>query len=93
MKNRGLTRCSQHFPLHIAGFPTGTENMGGALQNLMGGLSQFMGEAWGTLKTLSRNTCEGVHLLVKLPAISLQASKFTKNELLHTYFSRILARL
>ena len=27
-----------------------------------------------------------------LPAISLQASKFTKNELLHTYFSRILAR-
>ena len=27
---------------------------------------------WG-LKTLSKNTCEGVHLLVKLPAISLQA--------------------
>ena len=30
---------------------------------------------------LSKNTCEGVHLIKKLPAISLQASKFTKNEL------------
>ena len=36
---------------------------------------------------LSKNTCEGVHLIVKL-----QASKFTTNEPLHTYFSRILAR-
>ena len=36
-----------------------------------------------------KNTCEGVHLL-KLPTISLQACKFTKNELLHTYVSRIL---
>ena len=35
---------------------------------------------------MSKNTCEGVHLIVKLPAICLQASKFTKNELLHTYF-------
>ena len=41
---------------------------------------------------LSKNICEGVHLIVKLPAISLQASKFTKNELLHTCFSKILAR-
>ena len=49
-----------------------------------------MGGAWGELKIQSKNTCEGVHLIVKLPAISLQASKFTKNELLHTYFSRIL---
>ena len=31
-------------------------------------------------------------MIVKLPAISLQASKFTKKELLQTYFSRILAR-
>ena len=49
---------------------------GGALQNLMGApikLSQYMGGAWGGLK-------------------SLQACKFTKNELLHTYFLRILAR-
>ena len=37
----------------------------------------------GELKMLSKNTCEGVHSIVKLPAISLQ---FTKNELLHTYF-------
>ena len=35
---------------------------------------------------LSKNTGEGVHLIVKLPAINLQACKFTKNELLHTYF-------
>ena len=41
------------------------------------------------LKTLSKNTYEGVHLIVKLPAISLKASKFTKNELLQTYFSRL----
>ena len=47
MKNRGLTRCSQHFPLHIAGFPTGTENMGGALQNLMGGLESIHGGSMG----------------------------------------------
>ena len=26
---------------------------------------------------LSKNTCEGLHLIKKLPAISLQASKFT----------------
>ena len=63
-----------------------------APQNLMGGgggLNQNMGD----LKLLSKHSCEGVHLIVKLPAMSLQASKFTKNELLHTYFSRILAKL
>ena len=56
-----------------------------------GGLSQKMGGAWGQLK-MSKNTCEEVQLIVKWPAISLQASKFTKNELLHTYFSRTLTR-
>ena len=56
----------------------------------MRGLKSKQG-AWGELKMLSQNACEGVHLIQKLPAISLQASKFTKNELLHTYFSRILA--
>ena len=79
--------------------PTGVESMGrggGALQNLMvggGGLSQYMWQAWrgGCLRMLLKNTSEGVHLIVKLPAISLQTCKFTKNEL-HTYFSRILAR-
>ena len=40
----------------------------------------------------SENTCEGVNLIGKLPAISLQAFKFTKNEVLHKYFSRILPR-
>ena len=60
----------------ILGFPKGVENMGGGvLQNLKG-----RGE---------KNTCEGIHLIVKLSTISLQACKFTKNELLHKYFSRI----
>ena len=39
---------------------------------------------------LLKNTCERVYLLVKLLAISLQACKFTKNEILQIYFSRIL---
>ena len=51
-----------------------------------------MGGGGGGLKMLLKNTCEGVHLIVKLPAIILQACKFTKNELFQTYFSRILAR-
>ena len=77
----------------MPGFPTGVENMmaggeGGGSSKFDGwGLSQNMS---GVLKMLSKN--EGVHLIVKLPAISLQAFKFTKNEILHTYFSRILAR-
>ena len=70
------------------GFPQVLQTWG-APQNLMGCLSQNMGGAWGKLKMLLKNTCEGVHLIVKLPAINLQASKFTKNELPHTYFSRI----
>ena len=71
----------------------GGGDRGGSLQNLMGGLSQYMGGgSMGRLKMLSKNTCEGVYLIAKLPAISLQAFKFTKNEFLHTYFSRILAR-
>ena len=73
---------------------------GGALQNLMeegGGLKSIHGRSIGEgggggVKMLSKNTREGVHLKVKLPAISLQACKFTKNEFLHKYFSRILAR-
>ena len=56
--------------------------MGGAPQNLIGegggggSLSQNMEGAWGQLKMLLKNTCEGVHLIVKLPAINLQTSKF-----------------
>ena len=42
---------------------------------------------------LLKNTCEGVQLIVKLLAISLQACKFTKRELLHKYFSRILVTI
>ena len=36
------------------------------------------GGGGGVLKMLSKNTCEGVRLIVvKLPAISLEACKFT----------------
>ena len=85
--------CTYH-----SGFPTDVENVvgqgvGGLFKIWWGGLSQYMGGAWGGgLKMLSKNTYERVHFIVKLPAISLQARKFTKNELLHTYFWRILAR-
>ena len=56
----------------------------------VGGLSQYIGEDRG-LKTVLKNTCEEAHLLVKLLAVSLQACKFTNNDL-HAYSSRILAR-
>ena len=86
----------RHSGLTIAGpssgFPIGVENMGGgALQNMMGRVKSIHGWSMAELKMLLKNTSEGVHLIVKLLAISLQACKFTKNEL-HTYFSRILAR-
>ena len=55
-----------------------------------GGLSQYMKKACervgGRLKFLLKNTCGRVHFIVKLPAIILQACKFNKNELLHSYF-------
>ena len=81
---------SQHtqsnFLTHASGIPADVENKGG---RGAGGadLSQYMGGAEGGLKMLSKNTCEGVHLLVKLPTISLQAYRFTKDELLHKDFS------
>ena len=75
------------------GFLTDVENMGGR-----GGL--FFKIWWrgglesihGGLKTLLKNTCERVHLLVKLQPITQQACRFTKIKLIHTYFPRILAR-
>ena len=76
------------------GFPLVLWTWGGGVLKIWwgGGLNQNMREAWEELKMLSKTACEGVHLILKLLAISLQASKFAKNELLHTYFSRILAR-
>ena len=76
------------------GFPQVVANMGGAPHNFVegGGLKSKHGGSMGELKILSKNTCEGVHLIVKLSAISLHASRFTKNELLYTYSARILAR-
>ena len=78
------------FWAYYTGFPTGVENTGScALPHLGGGgssskfdggrgLSQYMGRAWWGLKLLSKKTCKRVHLIGKLPAISLQACKFTK---------------
>ena len=65
----------------------------GALLNLMGGggLKSTYEGSMGGLEMLSENICEGVHLMVKLSAISLQACKFTKMNFF-THFSRILAR-
>ena len=51
--------------------------------------NKFDGGSMGELKILSKNTYEEVHLIKKLLAISLQACKFTKNELPHTYFQGI----
>ena len=39
---------------------------------------------------LSKNTCEGIHLIVKLPAIRLQACKFTKTNFLTHIFQGFL---
>ena len=77
-----------------SGFPTGTENMQGGSSKFDGGggLSQYIGGRMEGLKTLLKNTCEGVDLLVKLSAMSQQAYKFTENELLHINFSMILGR-
>ena len=78
----------------LRSFPTGVENMGGFCKIWWGGLKSIHGESIGEgwFKMLSKNTCKGVHLIVKLLAIILQAYKSTKNELLHTHFSRILGR-
>ena len=56
----------------VSRFPIGVEKMEGAvaLQNLMGALKSIHGaacEGRGELKVLWKNTCEGVHLIVKLP--------------------------
>ena len=55
--------------MSFSGFTTGVENMGG--------LKSIHGGRMGSLEMLPKNTCEGVHLIVKLLAISLQACKFT----------------
>ena len=75
--------------VNLQGFPQVLRTCGGG-----GGERgcQNIGGACGELNMLSENNCEGVHLILTLPAISLPASKFTKYKLLHTYFSRILAR-
>ena len=76
-------------PQQTLGFPQVLRTWwgGGALQNMMGaGLKSIHGGSMMGLKIMLKNTSGGVHLIVKLLAISLQACKFTKNELLHSNF-------
>ena len=73
----------------IRGFPQVFRTLG-ALQYLMGELESIQGEHGGLKVKSLKNTCEGVHLLVKLPAIRLQACNFTNNELFPKHFLRIL---
>ena len=62
-------------PQQTQGFPHVLRTQEGGSSKFHGdGLSQYMGGAWGRLKILLKNTCDRVHLIVKLPAISLQAS-------------------
>ena len=68
-----------------AGFPTGVENIGGGSSKFDGGIKSIHGGSMEGLYMLSKKPCEGVHLIVKLPAINLQTCNFTKDELLHTY--------
>ena len=66
-----------------AGFPTVVANMGSCGPPIErssfkfdgGGLKSKHGGSMGELKMLPKNTCEGLHLTVKLRAVSLQASK------------------
>ena len=55
------------------------------------GLESIHRGSMGELKMVLKNTCEGVHLLLKFPAISLHVCIFTKNKL-QTNFSMILSR-
>ena len=77
-----------------SGFSTRVENMGGGSSKFDGRELKSIhgGSMEGGLKMLLKNTCEGVYLIIMLQAISLQACKFTKNELLHTHVLRMLAR-
>ena len=54
--------------------------------SMAAGLAHFS-DVWHNFHLQNR-----VDLIIKLPAIGLQTCKFTKNELLDTYFSRIFAR-
>ena len=59
---------------------------GGGSSKFDGGdLSQNMGGSKGELKMLSKNTCERVHFIAKLPAVSLQASKLKMNFFTHIF--------
>ena len=60
---------TSHYLQH-SGFPTGVENMGGS-SKFDGGLKSLHEGSMGELKMLSKNTYDGVHLIVKLPAIKM----------------------
>ena len=79
---------------HITGSSTGAQNKGrGGFFKIWLGWEAWV-NTWGSMGGLKvlKNTCEGVYFLVKLTAITLEACKFTRNELLHAKFSMILGR-
>ena len=82
-----------HVHPQIQGFPQVLRTWGSSKFDGTG-LKSIHGAAWegggGGLKMLLKNTCEGVYLIVKLPAISLQACKFTKITKIYNFFTHIL---
>ena len=81
----------QNFPspqwADMPGLPTSVENMGG--------LESIHGRDWGggEGKNAVENYLWSILYVSKVASYKpAKACKFTKNELFHTYFSRILAR-
>ena len=70
----------------IPGFHTSFKNIGEGIQNLIEGAWVNTQVEHERIQIVLKNTCERVHLLVKLLDLSLQDYKFTKNELLHIFF-------
>ena len=92
---------ARHFDMQplLAGFPTGVESMGGSSKfDWVGGDGWVNTWRHGGLKTTSLNLGKTFEKylwrssFVKVAGYNLQVCNFTKNELLHTYFSRILAK-
>ena len=74
---------SSSVTLESPGFPTGVGNMREC--------ANTWGKHEGSLKCRQKDLWRS-SFDINVPALSLQACKFTKNELLHIYFWRILAR-
>ena len=69
-----------------AGFPQVSRTWGGGSSKLDGGIKSIHGGAWRGFKCCQKKR-EGVDLIVKLPAISLQACKFIEKKIFLKDFS------